>query len=661
MAHVSGLQFAIAGIFLLGLAGNAPAADVDSLDAKRAAFRAAWPEVERGNWEALREHEQLLGDYVLWPDLRARYLRARIEYAEHDEIRAFLDRYGMLKPARELRYQFALHLADAGHHAEYLQIYRTWYADLGVAKLDCLALQAELATGRQDTVVERALDLWLVGQSQDDACDPVFSRLRSAGILTTPYYEKRFALAVEERRLSLAHYLAKSLDDSRHEQADAWLEARDGSLEFLRTREVLASDDVGRAQIAYAIERVAYDDPLLAADIWRRMQATHRFSVGQRRDIDRHISLWAARRQLPEAQELLQRLPADATDDEVRRWMIRSGLRRQDWQSVLRAIALLPDEQQNVEEWRYWEAIALRYSGQNEPAAAKLNALADTRSYYGFLASDALGREYEFADSRLVPDAAIAARILAMPAIERARELYYVGLDGQGRSEWDAAVRELAPDEQAQAAILAHRWGWHSRAIATASGIGEFDDLEIRYPLPWREEFANYSRTANIDDSLAYGIARSESLFMRDVRSQAGAVGVMQILPETGRRIARDISYPYSGSATLTDSSSSIRLGTIYLRQLFDRFADNRVLATAAYNAGPLNVEAWLPAGERLDARIWIENIPYDETRDYVRRVLTADTIFHWRLTGRIRRLTTELMPIGPSSETVAQSIETHQ
>ena len=141
---------------------------------------------------------------------------------------------------------------------------------------------------------------------------------------------------------------------------------------------------------------------------------------------------------------------------------------------------------------------------------------------------------------------------------------------------------------------------------------------------------------------------------MRDIRSSAGAIGVMQILPETGRRMAREISHPYSGRATLTDSASNIRLGTMYLRKMSDRFDDNRVLATAAYNAGPLSVEAWLPDVNQLDARVWIENIPYNETRGYVRRVLTADAIFHWRLTGEVRRLSSELSTIDPPAEAVA-------
>ncbi len=137
---------------------------------------------------------------------------------------------------------------------------------------------------------------------------------------------------------------------------------------------------------------------------------------------------------------------------------------------------------------------------------------------------------------------------------------------------------------------------------------------------------------------------------MRDIRSNAGAVGVMQLMPETGRHMAREISFPYSGLATLTDQSSNIRLGTLYLQKMLVRFDNHPVLATAAYNAGPRRVEAWLPEGKQLDARIWIENIPYNETRSYVRRVLTADTIFNWRLTGNTKRISSALGDIEPRS-----------
>jgi len=230
----------------------------------------------------------------------------------------------------------------------------------------------------------------------------------------------------------------------------------------------------------------------------------------------------------------------------------------------------------------------------------------------------------------------------------RARELFLVGLDGRGRSEWDAAVAGLSAEEKSQAAVLAHRWGWHSRAIATAASVGHYDDLALRYPLPFRQSFEQHATSASIPTTWALGIARSESLFMRDVRSHAGAIGLMQLMPATGRQVARQIKLAYSGLDTLTDPNHNIRLGTTYLGSMAARYDGNHVLATAAYNAGPHRVDRWLPQSGVVDARVWIENIPFNETRKYVRRVMAAETIFHWRLTGEMRRLSDRLPQVEP-------------
>jgi soluble lytic murein transglycosylase len=178
--------------------------------------------------------------------------------------------------------------------------------------------------------------------------------------------------------------------------------------------------------------------------------------------------------------------------------------------------------------------------------------------------------------------------------------------------------------------------------------VGHYDDLALRYPLPFRQSFEQHATSASIPTTWALGIARSESLFMRDVRSHAGAIGLMQLMPATGRQVARQIKLAYSGLDTLTDPNHNIRLGTTYLGSMAARYDGNHVLATAAYNAGPHRVDRWLPQSGVVDARVWIENIPFNETRKYVRRVMAAETIFHWRLTGEMRRLSDRLPQVEP-------------
>jgi soluble lytic murein transglycosylase len=624
--------------------------------AQRDLFKQVYADVERGSWasvEALSPARRAaLEDYVLYPDLRAAWFRATIKNADHGEIEDFLTRHGVLKPARELRYRYALHLAAIGDLDEYLGIYEQYYQGLDVARLDCLALQAELDAGRASRVIYRAIDLWTVGESQVDECDPVFKFLNDGNHLSVAEYMRRFDLAIDAREFSMAQWLGKSIDQNHIDVAAQWINAQRNPERFVRDYRKLANNADSNKQIAYALERITYDDPELALQLFEPIVRGKRFSAELEFRTARHIALWTARDNLPRGYELLTQLPAAAQNDEVMRWRARTSLRKHNWANLLADIDAMSADERDSEEWRFWRGIALQRNNRIPEGDSVLSELARERSYYGFLAADELGVPYALQTSAFAPDESRLAELNTQPELVRARELFLVGLDGRGRSEWDAVVRHFDAADKMQAAILADRWEWHSRAIAAAASVGDYDDLTLRYPLPYTETFTQYAADASISTTWAYGVARSESLFMRDVRSSAGAIGLMQLMPATGKSVARRIKLPYSGLNTLTNPDANIRLGTTYLGEMLKRFGGNRVLATAAYNAGPHRVEAWLPPVGSLDARIWVENIPFNETRGYVRRVLAADTIFHWRMTGEVRRLSDEMLVVSAESKT---------
>jgi len=632
------------------------AAAAAQIDQQRELFKSVYETVERGDWSPVdglsASDRALLQQYVLWPDLRAAWLRANLRTTPASDLDAFIQQHGTLRPARELRYKQAMMLARDGDLGEFQRIYEQFYQGQNIARLDCLSLQAEIDAGRFKRVNQRALDLWLVGNSQVSECDPVFAYLKDNNLLGPSEYRTRFDLAVAAREFQLARWLAKKIDQAHVDEAALWMQAQANPEQFLRQHNPGINGPAYRRQLAYAVERLTYRDPELALRLWRPMVKHYGFSAEQRLRTERHIALWTARDNLPGGYQLLAGLPIAAQNDEVLRWRARTSLRDTQWQRLLIDIAAMTADEQDSEEWKYWHAVALHRLGRVAEAKAALTSLSQERSYYGFLAADELGQDYALDNSQLATDDAALAAVATKPGIVRARELFLVGLDGRGRSEWDAAVRHLDPDEKLQAAILANRWGWHSRAIATAASLKQYDDLSLRYPLPWLQQFEVHSSAAKISPTWAYGIARSESLFMRDVRSSAGAIGLMQLMPATGKQVAKEIRLPYAGLATLTDPESNIRLGTSYLGQMAERFGGNRVLATAAYNAGPHRVDRWLPEQGSEDARVWIENIPFNETRKYVKRVLAAQAIFHWRMTGKLRRLSDELPLVKAASET---------
>jgi len=617
------------------------------IDQQRELFKSVYETVERGDWSPVdglsASDRVLLEQYVLWPDLRAAWLRANLRTVPATDVDAFIQQHGTLRPARELRYKQAMMLARDGDLGEFQRIYEQFYQGQNIARLDCLSLQAEIDAGRFTRVNQRALDLWLVGTSQVSECDPVFTYLKDNNLLGPIEYRTRFDLAVTAREFQLARWLAKKIDQPHVDEAALWVQAQANPEEFLRQHNPSINGPTYRRQLTYAAERLTYRDPELALRLWHRVVKRYGFSAEQKLRTERHIALWTARDNLPDGYKLLAKLPVAAQDEEVLRWRARTSLRDTKWKRLLIDIAAMTTDERDSEEWKYWHAVALHRLGRVAEANTAFASLSQERSYYGFLAADELGQDYALDSNQLAADDAALVSVAEKPGIVRARELFLVGLDSRGRSEWDAAVRQFNPDEKLQAAILADRWGWHSRAIATAASLQQYDDLSLRYPLPWLQQFELHSSAAKISPTWAYGIARSESLFMRDVRSSAGAIGLMQLMPATGRQVAKEIRLPYSGLTTLTDPESNIRLGTSYLGQMAERFGGNRVLATAAYNAGPHRVDRWLPEQGSEDARVWIENIPFNETRKYVKRVLSAQAIFHWRMTGKLQRLSDEL------------------
>jgi len=621
---------------------------------QRELFVQVYERAEQGDWDPFERlstaDQQVLRDYVLWPDLRAAFLRATIARTERGEIESFLSQYGTLRPARELRYRYALQLVRSGDLAAYLNLYQQYYQGLEIARLDCLALRAEIAAGRIERVINRALDLWMVGTSQNDECDPLFTQLRDNQLLGKAEYRQRFELAIQAREFVRARWLAKSIDQLHSDTADQWLRAQNDPETFVRTHARRPDNETKREQLLYALERLTYKNAERAGELWSGIMQIYAFTDEQRRYIERHIALWIARNGLPGAYKALTKLPAAARDDEVLRWRARVSLRDANWTDLLADIALMSEKERAAEQWQYWRAVAFAGSGQVLAASDIFADLAVERSYYGFLAADELDQDYAFDHTDFAADEVLIAGLAARADLIRARELFHVGLDGRGRAEWDDAVGQLSANEKIQAAILAHRWGWHSRAISVAASVGEYDDLELRYPLPYQNSFLESARAASIPATWAYGVARSESLFMRDVRSSAGAIGLMQLMPATGRTVARELRLPYAGLNSLTDPDNNIRLGTGYLGQMADRYGGNQVLATAAYNAGPHRVDRWLPLSGPVDARVWIENIPFNETRKYVRRVLAAETIFHWRITGKTRRLSDALPIVAPAA-----------
>lgn len=630
---------------LTATTGVAAATNTSELRDLRAIFSNAYASAEKGQWALSPREEKLLGNYVLWPDLREKYLQVRLRKTSPGVIYNFLAEHAGTSAARSLRYSFAIDRAKRGDWPAYLKIYNEHYAKLDNTKLDCLALTGQLKTKR---TVNGALAVrqWLRGKSQPKECDPIFAWLGAEKLLTRDLIEQRFRLALDAKSLTLATYLARRLGPAERAEASAWRSMRKNPQKQLSTYRTLAREAGGLERIAYGLQRLARKDTTAADLLFQQIRENVEFAPETGVAIAEYIALVASWRHEPEAGRLIAAVPAEHRSDELLGWQVRAALRTEEWPQILAAISSMTADEADNDNWRYWQARALIETDRAEAGLIQLGQLAAERSYYGFLAADHIETPYSFAHEPLPSEGDVIAQLGNAPELIRARELFLTGLTSRGRSEWDAYIATLDGAGKVQAALLAHEWDWHSRAIATAASAGRYDDLAVRYPLPWQDWFDESSRAAKIEPAWAYGIARNESLFMRDIKSSAGAVGLMQLMPATGRQTAKAASVAYHGLATLVDPQANIQLGTRYLGDMFQRFGRNKVLATAAYNAGPHRVDRWLPNDSALATEVWIETIPYDETRKYVQRVLEADTVFHWRMTDSTRRVSSVFAPI---------------
>jgi soluble lytic murein transglycosylase len=316
-------------------------------------------------------------------------------------------------------------------------------------------------------------------------------------------------------------------------------------------------------------------------------------------------------------------------DDSAREWQARAALWARDWKQVSRSIAAMSEDARRTARWRYWAARTAAHEGDEAAARLLYESILADDNYYSAMAAARLKRKVAPTLQTVPLDAAQLASMETLPAFARARELRLTGLASKAQVEWRTALDLLQPPMRAQAIHLASRWGWHDQAVATATGERVFNDYALLYPRPYDAEVAAAAQRSGLPRDLIYGVMRQESLFRSDAVSSADARGLMQMLPETARRTARQWKLPAPSAAGLFEPAVNVMLGAAHVKELLDRFDSQLPLALAGYNAGPGAVQRWLPA-RAMDPDIWIENIPYNETRTYVQRILWHTLVFGW-------------------------------
>ena len=587
---------------------------LNDIESKRQLFREASYALESNQTVKFREILNRLDGYALQPYLIYDALRRHIHRASADNVSDFLDKYH--------DYPFSYHVRAKS--------YLTYFDNRDDTRLQCLAFQARLNLGQLDGLNDQIRKVWMRGYSQPGECDMAFKHFLETDQNATNAIWLRVEKAFKARRPNLARYLAKNLDDVDRKIVDLWYKAHRRPEQTLEQLQNVKDEAVNRTIIVHALDRLARRDSRLAREKWLSFAPKFQFNQQQRDNLAQRIALSSAYQHRPEARQLLIELPTELKTDKAYLWLARIQLRTQDWSGLSRTITEMPEHLQAENEWRYWLARSLEFQGFVTRADDILQSLAGAGSYYGFLAADRVERQYHIEQENASAEAIDEVAMLAEnPHMFRARELYFLDRPVDARREWFQALRKLDTTQIKQAATLASSWEWHDSAIKTVARTSHRKDYNLRFPMPYQKQVLSHARKKQLDPSVIYGVMRRESLFDPMARSRVGALGLMQLMPATARSVANSLGLKKLAQSDILKIENNINLGTQYFRTVMNRFDNNVSLAAAAYNAGPHNVKKWLPKNDNiLPADLWVETVPFNETRNYVQAVLAYATVF---------------------------------
>lgn len=511
----------------------------------------------------------------------------------------------------------------------------------------CYGMQSRLRRG-DNTALDEALPLWRNVLDLSESCRPLLSALVGAGRFRADDMWLRIRRAVEAKRGGSARYAASWLLDSEAVDARTLDQIIDNPARYLdRLSPNFSTSRHGRELAMAATARLARVDVRSAVRHWESID--HRFSNDERAYVAGQLGWQLALAHDPTAVRWFKAASGAPMTEEQRAWRVRAGLRAGDWRFVRTAIEAMPPEEQRQTDWTYWMARALRATGRKEDAIAMFERICDQPDFYGNLASDELKRPIPVPKRTVVTAEEINAAA-ADPAVRRALSLfrlvpdasYTAELRQDGIREWNWAMQGRDDRFLLAAAEVARREGLFDRAINAANRTVAQHDYSLRFLSPYAERVTPQAQQRALDPAWVYGLMRQESRFVTRAMSPVGAQGLMQVMPATARWVAQKIGMPSPNLHELNDIDINVKLGTHYMRMVLDSLHNHPVLASAAYNAGPGRARKWR-ADAPLEGAIYAETIPFNETRDYVKKVMSNAVYYSALFDGKPQSLKARL------------------
>lgn len=645
---------------------------------QRESYQQALDLLYKGKRDKFIQQASALADYPLYPYLKYREYRRYIETVTRYDLERFSQEFADTPYVNWLRKRWIKNLSWQKDWETYLAEYHPGEYD---AEFDCYYYWAQYKVGSRDLAFQGAKNLWLVGNSQHEACDPLFEVWKTTGAMEGDLSWQRTQLAMANSRLQLASYLENHIPKEQRPIAREWRRLYRNPERLNQVDRYLQWGDDAKPLIVTGFSRLIRKDEDLAQALWPEYVAQFNFTQEERAKVAYEFAFVLGIRRKDNAKFWLDQSAANAATSDIIPLGIRHALYERDWPRVQRWISMLDPESAHENTWQYWLARSEQRNGEfklkdlahihidryrvdvmdfhkrflgalhdskqtiqlfpesvirakflNSAPTERLQKIAAERNFYGFLASDLIGQPLNLNQAPSVRNVRELHRIAELPAVKRAQEFFWHGDIYLAKSEWHRLIKSLDRSERSTLAQLANLWGWYNSSIVAAYQSEAYDDLDIRFPLAYSPVIAKHANQEGIALDWVYSLIRQESAFLPQAHSPVGAMGMMQIMPGTARQLSNSLGLLPPSRSAMLQPETNVRLGTRYMGQLLDQFNGNIILATAAYNAGPHRAKAWQPKYLPVSGDLWIETIPYSETRDYVKNILTYQAIYRYHL-----------------------------
>ncbi|MCG7499851.1 murein transglycosylase [Vibrio sp. Of7-15] len=615
-----------AGILLGSVAYTSQAASVsDNVKQQRIDYQSAQKALDSRDVKAFERIRPKIADYPLTPYVDYRAFLIDLNERTPKEVHSFSKKYSELPFSSNLPFHYLSSLGRGKQWQTFLE-YRP--EPPRTQSLQCYYYRAQLAQGNKQVAWGGANQLWLNGNSIDDACDPLFKEWTKAKLRTDEVILDRMVLSFEKRNLSLLKYLAKlPSGDSAKAQAKkiiALYQKPETVGTYSRKSKVT---EVNQKVVELAFQKLARQDTKKAVKVYPQVIKGQHYKEDKQQSLAEYVAFRLMNTDSEELANWRDLVLVNSDRSVLVERRIRLALQHSDWADVKKWIAVLSKDKQDSLRWQYWLARVEQSEGKDDEAKERLASLLGQRNFYSVAAAHALSKPIEYPVKQAKKSSSDITGFAG--ALERIDELIRVDKLEAAKTEWGFLLKRSTQEQVVSLASYAAGKKWHHLTVTATIKGKLWDYVDLRFPLAHQWWFDFYSKQRQVDKVTLMALARQESAMYSQARSPVGARGLMQLMPTTAKYTAKKLGDKYKGDASLYDVGTNIRLGSSYLKSLLEQYDNNRIFAFAGYNAGPNRVKRWRKrSAGNLDAYAFIESIPFKETRGYVQNVLMFETYY---------------------------------